>query len=86
MSREAHEEACAYTAAEIEALVRRIVVAKEKHGEVMASLMISVGSDSLTDAGRSTFGILAEVGEMLDDLMGRCAQAQEELIRYRGGF
>ena len=86
MSREAHSESVSVAIAEVTALAGRIIAAREKASEVLSAIAVATGPDPHLESAHFATGVTAEIGETLDELIGRCEQVEAELTRYLGGF
>lgn len=85
MSREAHGESIDIANAELNALSQRILATDEKQSEAFLAVAKAAEGSPNSNA-QAALALTAHVGEMLTEMLGICAQAQEHLDAYRNEF
>lgn len=86
MSREQHSESVAVARAEVEAVMHRLLAAKEKQGEAIGAVALAVGDNPTADSGRAAFEYVASLADRIDETIRIADNAMQLLDNYASGF
>jgi len=86
MSREAHAESVAVARAEVEAVMHRLMAAREKQQEALGAVARAVGDDPVSDTGRAAFEYVASLADHIDELIRIADNSMTLLDNYGSGF